>query len=430
MNAPVSSTPVHNLVEALLADLSDVHLMVQGCIIVAALALGWFTSRQIEQRLPDSVRDAWHAREWRRFAVPLVSLLLILVARPILLHWHSVPLLNLALPLLMSMFTIQFTFFLLRSLFQPGAGLRAIERTVSWVIWGVVALHITGYLDSVVSALDAIGFDVGKQHISVYTAFLGLASVAMTLVLALSVGRLVERRLIAGSNLDTNHKVALNKLVRALFLVMAILIALPLVGIDITVLSVFGGALGVGLGLGLQKIASNYVSGFTLLLDNSIRIGDMVTVNDRFGEVTQIATRYTVLRGLDGTETIIPNESMITGAVINHSLSNPNNLVIIPFLVDYRSDLRNAETIILEAATGHARVLKEQAPAVRLMNFGDNGIELRLFLWIADPEDGQAQLISDINWRVWDGFQRAGIEIPYPQRVVHLARATALPESA
>ena len=415
--------PVQNLIDALLSDLSNTVLLTQASIILSALALAWLGLRYLIRRLSDTSRDTWHAEEWPRFLVPLLALTVILVARPLLAGSQSVHLLNLAVPMLLSMFIIQLTFFLLRSIANPGPTLRAVERVVSWLVWGVVALHITGHLDALVAGMDAIGFNVGKQHISLYTAFLGIISIATTVIGALSAGRLIEGRLIAGSQLSGNIKVVLSKVLRAVLLVIAILIALPLVGIDITVLSVFGGALGVGLGLGLQKIASNYVSGFTLLLENSLRIGDMVEVGGRYGQVTQIATRYTVLRALDGTETILPNETLITSPVINRSLSDPNNRIAIPVQVSYGSNLDKVRQMMLEIANTHPRVLKSPQANLLLKNFGENGIDLELSFWIDSPEEGEQALKSEINWAIWEAFQREGIEIPFPQRVVHLVQS-------
>jgi small-conductance mechanosensitive channel len=180
---------------------------------------------------------------------------------------------------------------------------------------------------------------IGKQYLSLYTVLTGLLSLAATLVLALWLAHTLEHRLIGSMPLNGNMHLALTKLARSVLLVLAVLIALPLVGIDITVLSVFGGALGVGLGLGLQKIAANYVSGFTLLLDQSVRIGDMIEVNPHSGEVKEIATRYTVIRSLNGSESIIPNETMITSPVVNRSLTDKDNLVLLPIQVAYSSDL-------------------------------------------------------------------------------------------
>jgi len=418
----IPAPPVQNLVEALLSDLSNTVLLSQAAIVLAALALSWYGLRHLLRRLTPASREAWHAAEWPRFLVPLLALLLILAARPLLGMFQSVHLFNLTVPLLLSMFIIQSSFFLLHTIANPSPGLRTLERVVSWLVWGVVALHIAGHLDNLIAGMDAIGFDIGKQHISLYTGFLGLVAVATTVVTALSVGRLIEGRLIAGSSLNGNLKVVLSKLVRAGLLVIAVLIALPLVGIDITVLSVFGGALGVGLGLGLQKIASNYVSGFTLLLENSLRIGDMVEVGGRYGQVTEIATRYTVLRSLDGTESILPNETLITSPVINHSLSDKDNRLFLPIQVAYGSDLNQVRELMLGIARGHAKVLDSPSPAVFLGNFGESGIDMELAVWIDTPDEGERALRSELNWAIWEAFQREGIEIPFPQRVVHLVK--------
>lgn len=418
---------VQNLLQALLSDLSNTALLTQAGVVLAALVLGWFAARRLVGRLSEKTRETWHAAEWSRFLVPLGALFLVLLARAALSTWQSVHLLNLAVPLLLSMAIIQSTFFLLRGVIQPSPALKAVERVVSWMVWGAVALHILGYLDRLIAGMDAIGFTLGKQHISLYTALLGLITIAVTLIAALSLGRLVEERLIAASNLTGNMKVALGKLVRALLTLVAVLISLPMVGIDLTVLSVFGGALGVGLGLGLQKIASNYVSGFTLLLEQSLRLGDMVEVGGRYGEVTRIATRYTVLRALDGTETILPNETLVTAPVINHSLSNRDNRIFLPVQVGYGSDLERVKAVMLEAAAGNDRVLLEPAPVVLLKNFGESGIDMELAVWIDTPEAGELVLRSDLNWAIWEGFRREGIEIPFPQRVVHLAKAESAP---
>jgi small-conductance mechanosensitive channel len=217
----------------------------------------------------------------------------------------------------------------------------------------------------------------------------------------------------------------MSKAARTVLLILAVLVALPAVGIDLTVLSVFGGALGVGIGFGLQKVASNYISGFIILLDRSVRIGDLITVDNKYGEVSQINTRYTLLKALDGTETIVPNETLITQTVVNHSLSKPNVRIALPVQVSYDADLERAEALMLEAANSHIRVVHDEPdnpPRVFLKEFADNGILLELAVWIRDPSEGQANLRSDINWAIWRRFKAAGIEIPFPQRVVHLAQ--------
>jgi small-conductance mechanosensitive channel len=193
------------------------------------------------------------------------------------------------------------------------------------------------------------------------------------------------------------------------------------VGIDITVLSVFGGALGVGIGLGLQKLASNYIAGFTILLDRSVRIGDTVTVDNRFGVVSKATARYVVLRGLDGVEAIVPNETVVTTTVLNHSYSSREFKVGVPVQISYDSDLDLAMRLMTDVALEQPRVLREpNPPAVLVLRFADSGIELELAVWINDPENGQGNLKSELYLGIWRAFQANGIKVPYPQREVRL----------
>lgn len=418
MNTPAQAT---SLLAALIADFGNSARLVELCCLLALGFLLWLLLGWARQRIEDASASVhWlSASDWRLLVFPAVLLPMMLITRAILAHWQSVFLLNLAVPLLLSFLAIQSVFFMLRRVFNPGARLHTLQRIISWAIWGVLALHIAGYLGEVVATLDAIGFDIGKSRLSLYSVLMGGLALALTLILALWLARVIESRL-EGLPLHANMRIALGKLMRGVLLVLAVLAALPIVGIDITVLSVFGGALGVGLGLGLQKIAANYVAGFTLLLDQSIRIGDMVTVGTQHGEITQIATRYTVIKSLDGSETIIPNESLITAAVVNHSLSTPDNQVAIPVQVAYDTDLRQVESILLEVARQHPRVIDLPAPKVRLAGFGESGIDMTLVVWIRDPAESDLALVSDINWGIWDAFLQHHITIPYPQRVVQI----------
>ncbi len=200
----------------------------------------------------------------------------------------------------------------------------------------------------------------------------------------------------------------------------ALFLVLPAVGIDLTALSVFGGALGVGIGFGLQKIASNYISGFIILLDHSVKIGDVVTIEKHSGKLNKMTARYVVVRGADGTEAIIPNETVITSTVINHSYSDTRVCVTVPLQISYNSDLDAATGILLDAARAHARTLAAPEPRVTILAFADNGISLELGLWIADPELGSAAIRSDLYLAIWRAFKAQGIEIPYPQREVRL----------
>jgi small-conductance mechanosensitive channel len=233
-------------------------------------------------------------------------------------------------------------------------------------------------------------------------------------------GTLIENRLDRAEGLDVNLRVVFARLARALLIVTAVLISLPLVGIDLTMLSVFSGALGVGLGLGLQKIASNYVSGFIILLDRSIRIGNLISVGTDRGTVTRITTRFTVLRGLTGVEALVPNELLVSSVVQNESFSDHKVRIAMPIQISYDSDIERAMAILEAAAAAQERVISEPPPRTFLLAFADSGINLELGFWIADPEEGTGALRTDINLQIWREFQSAGISIPFPQREVRV----------
>jgi hypothetical protein len=220
-------------------------------------------------------------------------------------------------------------------------------------------------------------------------------------------------------SLHSSSRVALSRLLRSLLVVMAVLLVLPLVGIDLTVLSVFGGALGVGLGFGLQKIASNYVSGFIILLDRSIRIGDVITADQFNGVVKNITSRYVVVKASDGREAIIPNETLITQTIQNHTHSDNLVRVTVQVQVGYDSDIEQALSVLVALARAHPRLLAEPAPAALVLRMADSGIDLELGAWLNDPQLGMQGIRSDLYRAIVKAFRAHGIDIPYPQRVVH-----------
>jgi small-conductance mechanosensitive channel len=265
---------------------------------------------------------------------------------------------------------------------------------------------------------------------------MGAISVVITVIAALWLGSAIESRLMRAEKLTTNSRVVLARFVKALLLLVAVLVALSIVGIDLTVLSVFGGALGVGLGLGLQRIASNYVSGFIILLDRSLSIGDMITVDKFYGRVEQINTRYTVIKALDGTETILPNEMLVSTPVVNHSLSSREVRVVVKVSVAYSANLDRALEILGECARTQPRVLSTPEPGAFVTSLGADGVELEVGFWIRDPEEGTLAVRSEIARAVLRSFAEAGIEIPFPQRDIRIvstnasAPATARSEAA
>jgi len=419
--------PFDNLITQLLADSHDARLLWQiGVLVLCALA-AWGARRLVRSWLDDSAYARSPGREgFKRIGFPLLMLLALLIGREAAeLVLLSTPLLNVAVPLLLALVLVRGVVYALRYVFEPRESLKVWERTAAWLIWGAFALHLTGLLPRIHAAMEALSFQSGSHRFSLWLLGQAAVVIVVALLLALALARLVERHLMNLTEMNLSLRMALAKAVRTVLLILAVLVALPAVGIDLTVLSVLGGAIGVGIGFGLQKVASNYISGFIVLLDRSVRIGDLVTVDNKYGEVSQINTRYTLLKSLDGTETIVPNETLITQTVVNHSLSKPNVRIALPVQVSYDADLEQAQSLMLEAAHGQSRVILDEPdyqPKVFLREFAENGIQMELTVWIRDASEGQGNLRSDINWAIWRRFKAAGIEIPYPQRVVHLAR--------
>jgi len=425
--------PFDNLLTRLIADSQDAVLYWQLGVIVVCALVAWWGMRLLKPYLadPDSPWSAGRAGA-RRVGLPFIMLLALLLGRDIAGIWlANTHLLNLTVPLLLSWVGVRLVVYSLRYAFEPRESLKLWERTAALLIWGAFALHITGLLPRIHAAMEALSFQSGSHRFSLWLLFEAAVVIVAAIIVALTLARLVESRLMGVTQMNLSLRMALSKAARTVLLILAVLVALPAVGIDLTVLSVFGGALGVGIGFGLQKVASNYISGFIILLDRSVRIGDLVTVDNKYGEVSQINTRYTLLKALDGTETIVPNEILITQTVINHSLSKPNVRIALPVQVSYKTDLEQAEALMLEAAHSQIRVIHDDPdnlPKVFLKEFADNGVMLELAVWIRDATEGQNNLRSDINWAIWRRFKAAGIEIPFPQRVVHMASTS--PEDA
>jgi small-conductance mechanosensitive channel len=419
--------PLDNLLEHLLNDSHQNELLWQIALLVLCGAISWGLMRWITPFLANE-RATWRIGNAaaKRIGLPLIGLLLVVIGREILEQWHEAHLLNIAVPLLGALVIVRILVYMLRFAFNYNETIKTWERYIAWVIWSGFALHITGLLPRIKRTLDAVSFESGNHHFSLLLLLEALTVITLSIIAALWLAQLIESRLQRVNSMDASLRLALIKTVRTLLLIFAVLIALPAVGIDLTVLSVFGGALGVGLGLGLQKIASNYVSGFIILLDRSIRPGDMITVGTSYGEVSQLNTRYTLLRSLDGTEVIIPNENLLTSTVINHSFTKRDVRIKLPIQISYESDVAHVRELLKTIALAHPRVLNAEGytPVVLLTEFAASGINLELAIWINDPEDGQANLRSDLNLAIWQAFQRDGIVIPYPRSDIYVIPST------
>jgi len=407
--------------------------LVDLAAVLGCFGVAWWVDRRV--RLGGSGESRFArigAGSVNRMIFPLTALLLLLFARAVLRHWHLPLFFSIAIPLVIALALIRLCLYGLHSMFGPSRWLPISERAISFTIFGALLLYYFGILPEIGTALADAKLPVGKSEYSV----LDLGRDALVLVLAIGaalwVSGLLEQQLLRRASGDTNVRAVLAKLFRALLLLVGVLIALSEVGIDLTVLSVFGGAVGVGIGLGLQKLASNYIAGFTILLDRSVRIGDMITVDNRYGIVSKATARYVVLRSLDGVEAIVPNETMVTTTVLNHSYTSRDIRLAVPVQISYDSDLELAMELMTEAALGESRVLRQpNPPVVLILRFAESGIELELAVWINDPEKGQGNLRSALYLRIWRAFRERGIKIPYPQREVRLvgAGATAAPEN-
>ncbi len=396
--------------------------------ILGCFLIGWAVDRRVRV---GSERESRVARigagSVNRLIFPLTTLVLLLLVRAVLVHRHLPVFFPIAIPLVIALALIRLCVYALRNLFGVRSAAPASERALAFTIWGALLLYYLGVLQEIAASLEETRLPVGRSAVSLLDLGRDGIVVIVTVVLSLWVSGLIEQRLMRMSHLDNSVRVVMAKLFRALLILIGLLIALSSVGIDLTVLSVFGGAIGVGIGLGLQKLASNYIAGFTILLDRSIRVGDMITVDNRFGAVSKVTSRYVVVRSLDGVEAIVPNETLVTTTVLNHSYTNKEIKIGLPIQISYDSDLALAMRLMEEAALGEPRTLRAAgtAPLVNVLGFADNGINLELAVWINDPENGQGNLKSSLNVTIWKVFQANGIKIPFPQREVRILGADA-----
>ena len=361
-----------------------------------------------------------------RAAFPMSMLIYLIVCRFILTQFElNVAIVDIFTPLLLSLAAIRLTVYTLRRGFSPSPALKAWEGVISLGVWGLVALHLVGWLPDILQALDEFSIDLGDGKFSLLSLIKLVLAVLILIVTASWLVRTIERRALRSTYMSPSMRVGLTKVSKFALYTIAFLFALKSVGIDLTTFAVFSGAIGVGIGFGLQKVFSNFISGVILLFDRSIKPGDVITVGERFGWVEALHARYVVVRDRDGVETLIPNENLITSEVTNWSYSDKTIRVRIPVQISYADDPELAMQLITESAVEHPRVLDNPPPAARLMNFGDNGINLEIRIWLIDPEQGVGSVRSDIYLAIWKRFKQHNITIPFPQRDVRMVPVPA-----
>ena len=402
----------------LVASLTRPSVLGEAGALLGCLLAAWLLVRLLRGRAPqpgsiwfgDGVVDG--------VLFPVAALALALAARWALRDVMPLALMQLAVPVLVSLVVIRLTVRVLHRAFPQSAFVRAVERWVSWVAWLAMVLWVLGVLPLMLAELDAIQWKIGSTRVSLRNLLEGVLAAVVVLVLVLWVSATLEARLLQGATDNLSlRKMAANAL-RAVLLFVGLMFALSAAGIDLTALGVLGGALGVGIGLGLQKLAANYVSGFVILAERSVRIGDMVRVDNFEGRITDITTRFTLIRALNGREAIVPNEMMVTQRVENSSLADPQVALNTVVQVAYGTDLDALMPRLAAAVAAVPRVLADPGPGVQLSNFAADGLELTVVFWIADADKGTGNVRSDVNLAILRLLGEAGVEIPFPQRVL------------
>jgi small-conductance mechanosensitive channel len=421
----------------LLAALTQPTALLELGLLMVCLGLAWAvcTLLRPKEALPDpdgldpaqrTQGGIWFGRRGFDGALfPILALGLAVLARLLMRDHIEVAVFKLAVAVLVSLALIRVTVRVLHAAFPSSALVRALERTLSWAVWIVAVLWTTGLLPVLLAEMEALSWKIGGAPVSLRSLVEGALSAVAVLLAMLWLSSTIEARLLRADTLHLSVRKMAANATRAMLLLVGLLVALSAAGIPLGALGVMGGAVGVGIGLGLQRLAANYVSGFVILAERSLRIGDTVRVDGFEGRISDITTRYTLIRAANGRESIVPNEMLITQRVENFSYADPNVAITTVVQVAYGTDLPALTPKLQAAITAVPRVLATPGPAVQLANFAADGLELTLVFWIGDLENGQGNVRSDVNLAVLRLLQAEGVEIPFPQRVVRGLPASA-----
>jgi small-conductance mechanosensitive channel len=420
------------LVGDAIATLQHPDNLLQVAVIVGGIVLGWWAARFARARItvsPDPENLPDRLRELLFIGAPPALTLVVLAVAAGLMHAFGsrAEMVDVAVQLTGLLLSIRVVVYVVRVSVGTRARLKGWGAAITGVAWLFLSLHLLGWSDEVIAILDGIGMQAGKTRISVWSVMKLLVTVSVFVVLALWASRWLERRVLKLDALAPTMRIGIAKFVQAFLVAISVLVGLNAAGLDLTTLNVLTGAIGIGLGFGLQSIAANFVSGFVLLMDRSIKPGDVIsftgttgTATEGFGWVEELRGRYVVVRDRDGVETLVPNQHLITNPVINWSYTDPRVRLKLPIRVSYKDDPELAMTLLMQASEEHPRILHEPAPVARLMGFGDHGIELELRFWIPDPQEGVNNVRSDVNRRIWRLFKEHGITIPVAQREIRV----------
>jgi small-conductance mechanosensitive channel len=409
-----------------------------GAVAVCLLA-GWFVGialrdRHRRRRIKEPTALTWNyfAAQGSVVILPVViALFLVVLARSLVESVHyDVSVLDAAARLIGAYIVVRLSVLLFAASLGNKSWMQHWEYRLTLLIWLAIAAEYLGWLDPIIAGLDSIGIATGKSRVTVWSVLKLLFTLTLFVLVAAWISRWVERRLKRLSNIAASTRIGIGKFANAFLIGLSILMGLNAAGVDLTALTVLTGAIGLGLGFGLQSIAANFVSGFVLLMDRSIKPGDVISLSgqsgtstENFGWVQELRGRYVVVRDRDGVEMLVPNQQLISNAVINWSYTDPRIRLKLPIRVSYQDDPELALRVLVAACEGQARVLREPAPVSRLMHFSDSGIELELRFWIADPQEGVNNVRSEVNRAIWRLFKEHNLTMPVAQReiLVHSA---------
>ena len=426
-------------IEAFFDILTTRNVITEIASVAVCLYIGWLVGAALRTRYQRRGITTPTALTWQYLASQgivvvapvVVALLLVILAHGVLFAAHfDVTIMDAAVRLIGAYVAVRVGVFLFAASLGNKSWMQHWENRLTLLIWLAIAAEFLGWLDPIINALDSIGIAAGKTRITVWSILKLLFTLTLFVLVAAWISRWVERRLKKLTTLAPSTRIGIAKFANAFLIALSILMGLNAAGVDLTALTVLTGAVGLGLGFGLQSIAANFVSGFVLLMDRSIKPGDVISLSgqagtstENFGWVQAMRGRYVVVRDRDGVEMLVPNQQLIANAVINWSYTDPRIRLKLPIRVSYHDDPELALQILLTACEGQRRVLRDPKPVSRLMHFGDSGIELELRFWIADPQDGVNNVRSDVNRAIWRMFKEQGVTVPVAQHEVLLRNA-------
>ncbi len=425
-------------IEAFFEILSTRNVLIEIGAVALCLLAGWFVGTAMRLRYERRRIKTPAALTWTYFAsqgtvvvLPVVLALgLVIVARSVLHASFDVSVLDAATRLIGAYIVVRIIVLLFAASLGNKSWMQHWENRATLLIWLAFAAEYLGWLDPIISFLDSVGMAAGKSRITLWSVLKLLFTLTVFVLVAVWISRWVERRLKKLANLAPSTRIGIAKFANAFLIGLSILMGLNAAGVDLTALTVLTGAIGLGLGFGLQSIAANFVSGFVLLLDRSIKPGDVISLSgqsgtstENFGWVQELRGRYVVVRDRDGVEMLVPNQQLISNAVINWSYTDPRIRLKLPIRVSYQDDPELAMQMLVAACEGKERVLRDPAPVSRLMHFSDSGIELELRFWISDPQEGVNNVRSDVNRAIWRLFKEHRITMPIAQREIHVRNA-------